>query len=751
MKTFLRRLNNLTTGEYKQRLIIQRDEIREYSDLAKQICPKGYEFFKEKPNKFYKIAPEGYFRSKRTYRLVLDTPQNRAREALPYQSPEEKRKILKEQAELIYEEIKKMDVEERSLELMKFGLDKSGYWDPEYYFFNYPHVIISRIFETIKSTQKISCVPSYQDTERPVLEKSKTLAVPKARNKLEYVKKEDMVYPFSKEDYDKGLKDCKVSLYPHQIRIANFLRNNRGCVACFDVGTGKTLTAVVASKCILSSKIAKKVYVISPKSLVHNFEKELKMYEGGECGETTSSEVDSSDLTSSSGSQTPQKTELIEYQKKESIYNYFTYGIFANKIIPDDCKDAFVIIDEAHTLRTDITTQSQTAFKIVNCCMKASRVLLLTATPVVNSQTDILNLVAMVKGEPPMRMVYNEMSIKTFFKNIFSFHENQNKHLFPISRIHYHNFEMSKEYYTEYLNIQRSVKDDSSDPFAFLSGLRRAANDISDNPKINWILDFVKKCEDEDEKVVIYSAYKTSGLNIIKTHLETEEIPFYEINGEKTSNSRKKSVEAFNEDDEFKILLISQAGSLGLDLKGTRHVILLEPSWNKAQEDQVIGRATRLNSHIHLIKEKQFVDIHHLLLVKPPLEDLAGGDFVPSADSLLYSTIKKKTECIEEFLNILKSLDFSEEEFKPKKREEKKEDKTEKDDYSIFTDDRFFSPDPYKVLGIARTASKVEIREKFKGLCLLLHPDKNADKSPDIMKRYQEYFKKALDAYKRLY
>jgi len=50
----------------------------------------------------------------------------------------------------------------------------------------------------------------------------------------------------------------------------------------------------------------------------------------------------------------------------------------------------------------------------------------------------------------------------------------------------------------------------------------------------------------------------------------------------------------------LKTLLLSPAGGEGLDLKGTKHMGILEPSWNPEKIKQAIGRAARYKSHDHL-------------------------------------------------------------------------------------------------------------------------------------------------------
>ena len=60
----------------------------------------------------------------------------------------------------------------------------------------------------------------------------------------------------------------------------------------------------------------------------------------------------------------------------------------------------------------------------------------------------------------------------------------------------------------------------------------------------------------------------------------------------------------------IKILMITQSGSEGISLKAVRQVHIIEPYWNRARIDQVIGRAIRTCSHNELDKDKRNVTIY---------------------------------------------------------------------------------------------------------------------------------------------
>jgi len=59
----------------------------------------------------------------------------------------------------------------------------------------------------------------------------------------------------------------------------------------------------------------------------------------------------------------------------------------------------------------------------------------------------------------------------------------------------------------------------------------------------------------------------------------------------------------------IKVVLISQAGSEGLDFKGIRQVHILEPWYNVNRQEQIIGRAVRNHSHKDLPFSKRNVQI----------------------------------------------------------------------------------------------------------------------------------------------
>lgn len=126
------------------------------------------------------------------------------------------------------------------------------------------------------------------------------------------------------------------------------------------------------------------------------------------------------------------------------------------------------------------------------------------------------------------------------------------------------------------------------------------------------------------------------------------------ISGEKmVSPDNNDEISGLTRDNEegqnIKIVLISQAGTEGIDLKNVRQVHVMEPWYNLNRIEQIIGRARRNCSHSMLpLQERNFI----LYLYTCALNDT---DF-ESLDGLLYRMAEKKSIKIGAVSRILKSV-----------------------------------------------------------------------------------------------
>lgn len=465
------------------------------------------------------------------------------------------------------------------------------------------------------------------------------------------------------------IKTCldrsKKEPHNHQKVIVNFMMKNRGLIVYHKVGSGKTLTAILVSQCFLDKFPYKNVIVITPAGLLENFKKEMMT-----CYKN------------------------ILYENKYSFYSYHSFSNLCKNNSDFSCKNSLVIIDEGHNLRTPFKISKKGKVTglfngvITNCTQNADKVLILTGTPLYNSQNDIISLYNMIKNpedahETEKTFDFNKLHCK------ISYYDSGKSADFPKRVNHFVPIVMNENYLKKYNQVIEDIEKEANtrnfltrslygdkDLAVFYNAIRRAVNNLEDqnSAKIKWIIDKIVENEIESP-IIVFSHFLDAGNNIIAKQLKSKKISYAYINGTIPMEERKNIVKDYN-NGLIKVLLISKAGGEGLDLKKTRSVILLEPSWNESTIEQVVGRAIRYKSHEDLPIKDRIVNVYYLDHIKPTdqlifgkikdwLEDksilLKETDKRPigfeanevSIDFFLRSYIKKKQNEINEYNKIL--------------------------------------------------------------------------------------------------
>ena len=120
--------------------------------------------------------------------------------------------------------------------------------------------------------------------------------------------------------------------------------------------------------------------------------------------------------------------------------------------------------------------------------------------------------------------------------------------------------------------------------------------------------------KNENNKMVIFSSFIDSGMNLVEKLLELKNQNYSHINGQSKKDDRAIVVKNYNK-NKSRYLLISKAAGEGIDLKNTTFMIILDPAWNSVTTSQAMGRVARFNSHAGNLNKK--VDIYMLYLLKP--------------------------------------------------------------------------------------------------------------------------------------
>ncbi|KAG0264921.1 DNA-dependent ATPase protein rad54 [Mortierella polycephala] len=100
--------------------------------------------------------------------------------------------------------------------------------------------------------------------------------------------------------------------------------------------------------------------------------------------------------------------------------------------------------------------------------------------------------------------------------------------------------------------------------------------------------------KDTNDKIVLISNY-TQTLDIFEKLCRQNQYGVLRLDGTMTINKRQKLVDRFNNPDgpEFVFLLSSKAGGCGLNLIGANRLILFDPDWNPASDQQALARVWR--------------------------------------------------------------------------------------------------------------------------------------------------------------
>ncbi|KAF9912199.1 DNA-dependent ATPase protein rad54 [Linnemannia zychae] len=100
--------------------------------------------------------------------------------------------------------------------------------------------------------------------------------------------------------------------------------------------------------------------------------------------------------------------------------------------------------------------------------------------------------------------------------------------------------------------------------------------------------------KDTNDKIVLISNY-TQTLDIFEKLCRQNQYGVLRLDGTMTINKRQKLVDRFNNPDgnEFVFLLSSKAGGCGLNLIGANRLVLFDPDWNPASDQQALARVWR--------------------------------------------------------------------------------------------------------------------------------------------------------------
>jgi len=415
----------------------------------------------------------------------------------------------------------------------------------------------------------------------------------------------------------------KATLYPYQKEGVAFSVFKKGVIIADEMGLGKTLQAITTA--ILKKDIFnfKKVLVICPASVKHQWKNEIAKF-------------------------TDEKSIVVEgypeernklYATDTSFFHIINYETVLRDLSSiNKAKYDFVILDEAQKIK-NYETQTANAVKAI----QKKHALVITGTPLENKLLDLYSIVQFLDQTfltPQWEFSYQHCIFDTKYKNkIRGYYNLQNLK----SRLESILIRREKHEVFEQLPnvIQKNIYVSLSDEQAGLHGsfARGIANilrkkfkttydwqklmhlltnmrmvcdssylidkETHNSPKLEELKDIlinklaIKKT---DRKIIIFSEWVTM-LKLIGEMLEKEGITFTTLTGKVPVKKRGALIKEFENNPKCQVFLSSESGGTGLNLQVADTVINFELPWNPAKKNQRIGRIDRIGQQ----KQKLYV------------------------------------------------------------------------------------------------------------------------------------------------
>ncbi|MGM0598525.1 MAG: DEAD/DEAH box helicase [Candidatus Rifleibacteriota bacterium] len=427
-----------------------------------------------------------------------------------------------------------------------------------------------------------------------------------------------------------------VSTYTHQIQTAKMVIENFNGRALLadEVGLGKTIEAGLILKEYLLRGMAKKVLILTPASLITQWQQELKT---------------KFDLSFKN------HLEINDWDESELVIaSLDTAKSTKNQKAVQKIKYDLLIIDEAHKLKNKKTKN----WKFVNS-IHAKYLLMLTATPIQNDLLELFNLISILRpghlstmqrfkeeflAERDKRLPKNSIKLREMLNEIMIRHRRADTLIkFPQRFVHTHSIELNddeaelyreltdfirKRYFTlpthknprginrltlillqklmgssthalakalEKMIASNFYKDDFDNSLQKLLDL---AKNVKQSKKTQVLLELIKNIK--DDKLIIFTQFRGTQDYLVKC-LKKEGYSLAVFNGQLSQAEKDKCIESFR--NEKQILISTESGGEGRNLQFCKMLVNYDLPWNPMRIEQRIGRIHRLGQteDVHII------------------------------------------------------------------------------------------------------------------------------------------------------
>ncbi|MDA3878753.1 MAG: DEAD/DEAH box helicase [Prolixibacteraceae bacterium] len=355
--------------------------------------------------------------------------------------------------------------------------------------------------------------------------------------------------------------------------------------------------------------------IVLPTSLVHNWQNEIQKF------------APSLKVYLHVGAQRRREGDF------QSLINYYdvfltTYGTIRNDYeLFKDVVFNYIILDESQNIKN---SDSKTYHAV--CAIQSEKKLVLTGTPIENSLSDlwsqfnflnkgILGSHKVFRDEfiVPIEKNADEDKQNLLFKIIDPFilrrtKEQVAKDLPPKTELvqYCEMTEIQTEIYEKEKNSIRNTilnnikaRGIAKSTIVILQGLTRLrqlanhpklqAHENTTSGKFDLVFEHLEDLYAENHKVLMFSSFVTH-LELFRHEFEKRAWGYSILTGQ--TRDREKAINEFQNDKEKRFFLISlKAGGVGLNLTAADYIMILDPWWNPAAENQAISRAHRIGQN----------------------------------------------------------------------------------------------------------------------------------------------------------
>jgi len=405
-----------------------------------------------------------------------------------------------------------------------------------------------------------------------------------------------------------------VDRYWYQIEtVKKVLKRFHGRVLLGDeVGLGKTIEAGMLIKEYLLRGMARNVLILTPASLVSQWQEEMKMKFGIPFLST-----DSPDFAKNPEAFWKQRFLIASLGTAKGERN--------TPLVLEQFYD-LVVVDEAHHLRNRTTK----AWKLVNQIQKRF-IFLLTATPVQNNLIELFNLITLLKPgqfktekvfrqeyvargnlkKPAHREKLQELLREVMIRNTRSAIDLKLPKRFAAT-LSLEPSALERKIYEDVgarlktLNLKKPMlnmllREAGSSPFALRESLLKLRGDdglgdliamidrLEETSKGKALLELVQKSP--AEKKIIFTQFRKS-MDYVTALLERRGVPFATFRGDMTARAKDEAIVRFKAD--IPILVSTESGGEGRNLQFCNTIINFDLPWNPMRIEQRIGRLHRI-------------------------------------------------------------------------------------------------------------------------------------------------------------